>query len=31
MLMALEIIAFKVKPLISVNYDENGCERPSTC
>ena len=30
-LMVLKIIAFEVKPLISVNYDNNACERPSTC
>ena len=31
MLMALEMTAFKVKPLISVSYDKNACERPWTC
>ena len=31
MLMALEMTAFKVKLLISVSYDKNACERPSTC
>ena len=30
MLMALEIITFEVKPLISVNLVKNACERPST-
>ena len=28
LLMVLKIIAFEVKPLISVNYDGNACERP---
>ena len=31
MLMVLKIIAFEIKVLISVNYDKNACERPSTC
>ena len=31
MLVALEIITFEVKPLISVNFDKNACERPSNC
>ena len=29
--IALKIIAFEFKPLISVNYDKNACEQPSTC
>ena len=28
--IALKIIAFEIKPLISVNYDNNGFEGPST-
>ena len=27
-LTVLSRIAFEVKPLISVNYDKNACERP---
>ena len=28
--MVLKIIAFEVKALISINYEKNACERPST-
>ena len=28
--MVLKIIAFEVKALISMNYEKNACERPST-
>ena len=31
MAMALTIIAFELKALISVSYDKNACEQPSTC
>ena len=30
-LMSLEIIAFDVKPFISINYNKNASEWPSTC
>ena len=30
MLIVLKLIVFEVKPVISVNYDKNACERPST-
>ena len=30
MIIVLKIIAFEVKPLISVNYDKNTCGRPAT-
>ena len=29
--MVLKIIAFEIKPLISVNYEKNACDRLSTC
>ena len=31
MLVVFKTIAFELKALISVNYDMNGCEVPSTC
>ena len=30
-LMVLQIIVFEFKPLVSVNYHKNACERSSTC
>ena len=30
-MMVLKITAFELVAGVSVNYDKNGCERPSTC
>ena len=30
MMMVLMIISFELKALISVNYEKNACERPSS-